>query len=73
MNHSVQLIIPNTLNQSNKLDCIKELSDRIIKLNYKPKIRIKTKPTRSSIEKRLKYKKQQSEKKKNVSVLKQVK
>ncbi len=23
MNHSVQLIIPNTLNQSNKLDCIK--------------------------------------------------
>ena len=49
----------------NKLDCLKELRNRIIKLNHKPKMRIKTKPTRSSIEKRLKYKKQQSEKKKN--------
>ncbi len=49
----------------NKVKCIKELRSRIKKNNYKPPKRIKTKPTKGSIEKRLLNKKQKSEKKKN--------
>ena len=49
----------------NKIKCIKELRLRLEKHNYKPPKRIKTKPTRGSIEKRLLSKKHQSEKKKN--------
>tara|TARA_B100000029_G_scaffold300880_1_gene293820 strand:+ start:65 stop:415 length:351 start_codon:yes stop_codon:yes gene_type:complete len=48
----------------NKIKCIKELRLRLEKHNYKPPKRIKTKPTRGSIEKRLLSKKHQSEKKK---------
>ncbi len=49
----------------NKIKCIKELRIRIKKNNYIPPKRIKTKPTRGSIEKRLLNKKHNSEKKKN--------
>ena len=49
----------------NKIKCLKELRNRLEQYNYRPTKRIKTKPTRSSIEKRLTHKKQQSEKKKN--------
>ena len=49
----------------NKIKCIKELRLRIKKNNYIPPKRIKTKPTRGSIEKRLFTKKHKSEKKKN--------
>ena len=49
----------------NKINCLKELRKRIEKRNYKPPKRIQTKPTRSSIEKRIKNKKFHSEKKKN--------
>ena len=49
----------------NKMKCLKELRKRIIQHNYRPPKRIKTKPTRSSIEKRLTKKKHQSEKKQN--------
>lgn len=48
----------------NKIKCIKELRRRIKKNNYRPRIRIKTKPTKGSIEKRLLNKKHHSEKKK---------
>ena len=48
----------------NKVICIKELRRRIKKNNYRPPKRIKTKPTRSSVEKRLSSKKYNSEKKK---------
>ena len=49
----------------NKIKCIKELRSRIKKNNYKPPKRIKTKPTKGSIKKRLLNKKHKSEKKKN--------
>jgi protein subunit release factor B len=49
----------------NKKKCIKELRIRIAKNNYKPPPRIKTKPTKGSIERRLLAKKYNSEKKKN--------
>ena len=49
----------------NKVKCIKELRLRIKKNNYIPPKRIKTKPTRGSIERRLTAKKYKSEKKKN--------
>ena len=49
----------------NKMKCVKELRLRIGKLNYKPPRRIRTKPTRGSIEKRLSTKKHNSEKKRN--------
>ena len=49
----------------NKIKCLKELRKRIEQYNYRPPKRIKTRPTRSSIEKRLTKKKHQSEKKKN--------
>ncbi len=48
----------------NKMKCIKELRSRIEKKNYVPPKRIRTKPTRGSIERRLLTKKHQSEKKK---------
>ena len=49
----------------NKTKCIKELRLRIEKNNYIPPKRIRTKPTRGSIERRLSSKKNKSEKKKN--------
>ena len=49
----------------NKIKCLKELRSRIEQYNYRPPKRIKTRPTRSSVKKRLTHKKQQSEKKKN--------
>jgi protein subunit release factor A len=49
----------------NKIKCIKELRIRMEKHNYKPPKRIKTKPTKGSIERRLSTKKHKSEKKKN--------
>ncbi len=49
----------------NKLKCIKELRLRIEKNNYVPPKRIRTKPTKGSIERRLLSKKYKSEKKKN--------
>ena len=49
----------------NKSKCIKELRLRIEKQNYKPPKRIRTKPTRGSIERRLSNKKHKSEKKNN--------
>tara|TARA_B100000029_G_C17122684_1_gene795740 strand:+ start:228 stop:587 length:360 start_codon:yes stop_codon:yes gene_type:complete len=49
----------------NKMKCLKELRIRIKKHNYKPPKRIKTKPTKGSVEKRLLTKKYKSEKKKN--------
>tara|TARA_B100000029_G_scaffold489186_1_gene546663 strand:+ start:35 stop:391 length:357 start_codon:yes stop_codon:yes gene_type:complete len=49
----------------NKIKCIKELRSRIDKKNYIPPKRIKTKPTKGSIERRLTTKKHKSEKKKN--------
>ena len=49
----------------NKIKCIKELRLRIEKNNYIPPKRIRTKPTRGSIERRLLTKKHKSEKKKN--------
>ncbi len=49
----------------NKIKCIKELRVRIEKHNYVPVKRIRTKPTRGSIERRLVTKKHQSDKKKN--------
>ena len=48
----------------NKVKCIKELRNRIKQHNYIPPRRIKTKPTKGSIERRLSNKKYQSEKKK---------
>ena len=47
------------------LEFYNAILDRIEKQNYKPPKRIRTKPTRSSIERRLSTKKHQSEKKKN--------
>ena len=49
----------------NKIKCIKELRIRIAKHNYKPTKRIRTKPTKGSVERRLSTKKHKSEKKKN--------
>lgn len=49
----------------NKIKCLKELRLRIEKHNYKPPIRIRTKPTKGSVERRLSSKKHKSEKKKN--------
>ena len=49
----------------NKIKCIKELRLRIKKYNYKPPIRIQTKPTRGSVERRLSSKKHKSKKKEN--------
>ena len=49
----------------NKAKCIKELRNRIKQHNYIPPRRIKTKPTKGSIERRLSNKKHKSEKKKN--------
>ena len=49
----------------NKIKCIKELRHRIEKKNYIAPKRIKTKPTRGSIERRLITKKYKSEKKKD--------
>ena len=53
----------------NKIKCIKELRRRIKKSNFKPPKRIKTKPTKSSVEKRLSEKKYHSEKKKIEKIL----
>tara|TARA_Y100000817_G_scaffold58650_1_gene43493 strand:+ start:279 stop:647 length:369 start_codon:yes stop_codon:yes gene_type:complete len=47
----------------NKSKCIKELRLRIEKYNYKPPRRIRTKPTKGSIERRLSTKKHKSKKK----------
>ena len=49
----------------NKRKCIKELRLRIEKQNYIPPRRIRTKPTRGSVERRLLTKKHKSEKKSN--------
>ncbi len=49
----------------NKAKCIKELRFRIEKHNYKPPLRIRTKPTKGSVERRLLTKKLKSKKKKN--------
>ena len=49
----------------NKIKCVKQLRLRIKKSNYKPPKRIRTKPTKGSIEKRLLTKKHNSEKKKS--------
>ena len=49
----------------NKIKCIKALRIRIEKNNYMPPKRIRTKPTKGSIERRLLNKKHKSEKKKN--------
>ena len=49
----------------NKTKCIKELRLRIKKHNYKPPRRIRTKPTRASVKRRLSTKKHKSEKKNN--------
>ena len=49
----------------NKTKCIKELRLRIEKKNYIPPKRIRTKPTRGSVERRLLNKKHKSEKKNN--------
>ncbi|MAJ45314.1 MAG: peptide chain release factor 2 [Candidatus Marinimicrobia bacterium] len=49
----------------NKIKCIKELRSRLEKYNYKPPNRLRTKPTKESVEKRLSNKKHNSEKKKN--------
>ena len=49
----------------NKIKCIKELRIRIEKHNYKPPKRMKTKPTKTSVERRLSTKKHKSEKKNN--------
>ena len=49
----------------NKIKCIKTLRLRIKKNNYIPPQRIKTKPTRGSIERRLSTKKHKADKKKN--------
>ena len=49
----------------NKTKCIQELRLRIEKNNYKPPIRIKTKPTRGSVERHLSTKKHKSKKKMN--------
>ena len=62
----IQVMCQNERSQYlNKIKCIKELRIRIEKLNYKPPRRIKTKPTRGSIERRLRTKKHKSEKKNN--------
>ena len=50
--------------QQNQSHCLRKLSASIEKALTKPKKRKKTKPTRSSIEKRIKDKKAQSDKKK---------
>ena len=47
----------------NKSRCIKELRLRIEKYNYKPPRRIRTKPTKGSVERRLSTKKHKSKKK----------
>ena len=49
----------------NKIKCIKALRLRIERNNYIPPKRIRTKPTKGSIERRLLSKKHKSEKKKN--------
>ena len=49
----------------NKIKCIRELRLRIEKHNYKPPRRIKTMPTKGSVERRLSTKKHKSEKKNN--------
>tara|TARA_Y100000817_G_C16585790_1_gene423983 strand:+ start:202 stop:558 length:357 start_codon:yes stop_codon:yes gene_type:complete len=49
----------------NKIKCIKQLRTRIEKNNYRPPKRIKTKPTKGSIERRLSTKKNKSEKKRS--------
>ena len=49
----------------NKIKCLKELRARIERNNYTPPKRIRTKPTKGSIEKRLLSKKHKSEKKRN--------
>ncbi len=48
----------------NKMKCLKELRQRIEKLNYRPPKRIPTKSPKSADEKRLEQKKIQSKKKK---------
>ena len=49
----------------NKIKCLRELRLRIEKHNYKPPKRMKTKPTKASVERRLSTKKHKSEKKNN--------
>ena len=62
----IQVMCQNERSQHlNKIKCIKELRVRIEKNNYVPPKRIRTKPTRGSIERRLLIKKHKSEKKKN--------
>ena len=62
----IQVICQDNRSQHlNKMKSLKELRKRIERYNYRPPKRIKTRPTRSSVEKRLTHKKQQSLKKKH--------
>ena len=62
----IQVICQDERSQRlNKIKCIKELRIRIEQYNYKPPRRIRTKPTKGSVERRLLNKKYKSEKKKN--------
>jgi len=54
----------------NKIKCLKILRKKILKINYKPPKRLKTKPTFASVKKRLNTKKINSDKKKNRRKLK---
>lgn len=62
----IKVICQNERSQyQNKMNCIKEMRKRLKQKNYTPPKRIKTKPTRGSIERRISTKKNHSEKKKN--------
>ena len=54
----------------NKVKCLKILRKKILKVNYKPPKRFKTKPTLASVKKRLNTKKINSDKKKSRKKLK---
>ncbi len=49
----------------NKADCLAKLHDILLKASERPKVRKKTKPTKSSQKRRLEHKKQHSEKKRS--------
>jgi len=53
--------------EKNKADAIKRLVELIKKAAYKPKYRVKTKPSKGSVRRRLDSKKQKSQTKKNRS------
>ncbi len=64
-NGDVQIVSQKTRNQKDNIeDCIEKLLDLILLVEHPPKIRKKTKPKRSSVEKRLSGKKRDSETKK---------